>query len=172
MRPFALLLLLCIPLLADEPRRNPLPADVAAQHPEGKWVVRKADLYRYLVRFYGAGSSAGGVLEEYMKRRLIEDEARKRKITVTENDVDRWLAELDAKVSLRSLFKESSDGGINSLLSFESISSSNISLAFFLTINTSLYFSPIFGTTKLTFPDFFFSSHSFIVFSFCISFIR
>ena len=100
MRRIALLCLVCMPLLADEPGRDRarLPADVAAQHPEKKWTVRKADLYRYLVRYYGMGPGASGVLDEYMKRRLIEAEAKKRRVTVTEKDVDKWLKDLDGKI--------------------------------------------------------------------------
>jgi hypothetical protein len=89
-------LLLAAPFsAADNP---PLPADVAAAHPEGKWKVRKADLYRYLARFEGTGPSSLAVLPEYMKLRLIEDEARRRNLSVTANEVERWVADLDAQV--------------------------------------------------------------------------
>lgn len=89
----AALLLLAAPVAAGE---DPLPADVAAMHPEGKWKIRKADLYRYLVRYESGQSNALAVLPEYMKLRLVEDEARGRKISVSEEEVDRKLQEIDA----------------------------------------------------------------------------
>jgi len=94
MRTCLLLILLGTPLLGAVQ----LPSDVAAMHPEGKWKVRKADLYRYLVRFNSGQPSARTVLREYLKRRLIEHEARRRKLTVTEAEVKSWLADLDARV--------------------------------------------------------------------------
>ncbi|MFI5401898.1 MAG: peptidylprolyl isomerase [Planctomycetota bacterium] len=92
-RPLAILLLLvALPAAAQDP----LPADVAAMHPEGKWKVRKADLYRYLAKYESGQSNALAVLPEYMKLRLVEDEARRRKISVSEEDVDRKLEQIDA----------------------------------------------------------------------------
>ena len=45
-----LALLLLVPALLAQ---DDLPADVAAVHPEGKWKIRKAEFYRYLVDYYG-----------------------------------------------------------------------------------------------------------------------
>jgi hypothetical protein len=77
---------------------DPLPADVAAMHPEGKWKIRKADLYRYLARYESAQPEALAVLPEYMKMRLVEDEAKRRGIGATEAEVDRWLRDLDEQL--------------------------------------------------------------------------
>jgi parvulin-like peptidyl-prolyl isomerase len=88
-------LLLSAPFAAAE---DPLPADVAAAHPQGKWKLRKADLYRYLARFESTSPAALPVLPEYMKLRLVEDEARRRKISVSEQEVERWIAALDAEL--------------------------------------------------------------------------
>lgn len=94
-RLLAAALLLASPALPDT---DPLPADVAAMHPEGKWKIRKADLYRYLVRYESGQPSALAVLPEYMKLRLVEDEARRRKVSVTEQEAERWLSDLDRKL--------------------------------------------------------------------------
>jgi len=95
MRPWILFLLAVVPLFAGEVE---LPRDVAAQHPEGKWTIRTADLYRYLVRYYSGQPSAASVLPEYLKLRLVEDEARRRKISVSEGEVERWLEQLNERV--------------------------------------------------------------------------
>jgi len=94
-RLLAAALLLASPAMPDE---NPLPADVAAMHPDGKWKIRKADLYRYLVRYESGQPAALAVLPEYMKLRLVEDEGRRRKIAVSEREVDQWLNSLDAQL--------------------------------------------------------------------------
>lgn len=83
------------PMAAAE---EPVPRDIAAMHPEGKWKIRKADLYHYLVRYYKGQPTARMVLPEYMKRRLVEERARRGKLAVTEAELDRWLGELDAQV--------------------------------------------------------------------------
>jgi hypothetical protein len=96
MRVRVLLLLLALaPVTAAQDR---VPSDVAAMHPEGKWKVRMADLYRYLVRYYRGQPTARMVLPEYMKRRLVEERARQGRLGVTEAEVDAWLADLDAQV--------------------------------------------------------------------------
>jgi hypothetical protein len=88
-------LLLAPPLAAAD---DPLPSDVAAVHPQGKWKLRKADLYRYLARFESTSPASLPVLPEYMKLRLVEDEARRRKIPVSEEEVERWIAALDRQL--------------------------------------------------------------------------
>ncbi|HEX5136136.1 MAG TPA: peptidylprolyl isomerase [Planctomycetota bacterium] len=93
--------LLLLPPLARA--ADPLPADVAAAHPEGKWKIRKADLYRYLARFEATGPNALAVLPEYLKMRLVEDEAKRRGISVSEEDVDRWIRDLDQKLQAQAL---------------------------------------------------------------------
>jgi hypothetical protein len=78
--------------------QDQVPRDIAAMHREGKWKIRKADLYRYLVRYYKGQPTARMVLPEYMKRRLVEERARQGKLGVTEAELDAWLAALDAQV--------------------------------------------------------------------------
>jgi hypothetical protein len=95
MRRLAAALLLAAPLAAAE---DPLPSDVAAAHPEGKWKIRKADLYRYLARFESTGPASLAVLPEYMKLRLVEDEARRRGVPVTDDEVARWITALDTEL--------------------------------------------------------------------------
>jgi hypothetical protein len=90
-----LLLLAFAPVAAAQDR---VPRDIAARHPDGKWKIRKADLYRYLVRYYRGQPTARMVLPDYMKRRLVEERARQGKVGVTEAEVDAWLADLDAQV--------------------------------------------------------------------------
>lgn len=90
-----LLLSALVPLAAAQDR---LPKDIAAMHPEGKWKLRKADLYRYLVRYYRGQPTARMVLPDYMKRRLVEEKARRLKLAVSEAELDKWLADLDAQV--------------------------------------------------------------------------
>ena len=98
MRPALALLALALCAHAQEP----LPADVAARHPEGKWAIRKADFYRYLVRYHGNHPSAKATLPDFMKRRLVEEEARRREVTVTDRDVDRFMADLDKEIRQRT----------------------------------------------------------------------
>ena len=95
-RTFAIVALCTAVLHAqDAPSISP---DLAAKHPEGKWKIRKADLYRYLVRFNAGQPSANGVLDEYMKERMVEGDARKYGIGVSRADVDAWLEDLDRRV--------------------------------------------------------------------------
>jgi parvulin-like peptidyl-prolyl isomerase len=103
----AALLLLAAPGAAAE---DPLPADLAAMHAEGKWKIRKADLYRYLVKYESGQSNALAVLPEYMQLRLVEDEARRRKISVSEEDVDRWFQSLQDR-----MVKEGQAGSLDEL---------------------------------------------------------
>lgn len=94
MRPIAALPLLALLSFAADP----LPEDVAAAHPEGKWQLRKAELYAYLVRFNANGPNARLVLPDYMKLRFIQSEARRRKLLVTDADLDAWLSRLDRQI--------------------------------------------------------------------------
>ncbi|MGQ0614735.1 MAG: peptidylprolyl isomerase [Planctomycetaceae bacterium] len=75
-----------------------LPEDVAAAHPEGKWTIRKADLYRYLVRYYGKSRQAGPLFEEHLEQRFVEAQARTRGAVVTEAEVERWIEDLARQV--------------------------------------------------------------------------
>ena len=75
-----------------------LPAEVAAMHPKGKWKIKKSELYRYLVKYYGKHPSAIEVLDDYIKVHFVQMEGHRRKIIVTDADVSRWIAKLDAKV--------------------------------------------------------------------------
>lgn len=77
---------------------DPLPADVAALHPQGKWKIRKADLYQYIARFESTTPAALPVLPEYMKLRLIEDEARRRGVSAGETEIERWMKDLDLQL--------------------------------------------------------------------------
>lgn len=85
-------LLLCLPVRAEEAE---LPANVAAAHPEGKWEVRTGDLYRYLARYNSGQPAARAGLIDYVKSRLVEDEARRRKIGVSDAEIDAWLKKVD-----------------------------------------------------------------------------
>jgi hypothetical protein len=96
MRVRVLLLLLALAPVAAA--QGQVPRDIAAMHAEGKWKIRKADLYRYLVRYYRGQPTARSVLPEYMKRRMVEERARQRNLGVTQAELDAWLADLDAKV--------------------------------------------------------------------------
>jgi hypothetical protein len=98
MRSALVLPLLALLTLAEEP----LPADVAAAHPEGKWQVRFADLYTYVVKYWGGTSDAKPVLPDYMKQRLVQAEARARGIVVTDAELDKWLEALDQRIRRES----------------------------------------------------------------------
>ena len=104
-------LLLVLPLLAAEPlarAQDPggpdplddprLPANVAAMHADGAWTIYKKDLYRYLVRYYSGTPDAKALLPDYIERRLVEAEAQRRELHVTERGIDDWIAELDKQV--------------------------------------------------------------------------
>ncbi len=75
-----------------------LPAEVAAMHPKGKWKIKNSELYRYLVKYYGKHPHAIAVLDDYIKVHFVEMEGHRRKIVVTDADVSKWIAALDAKV--------------------------------------------------------------------------
>jgi hypothetical protein len=107
MRRALLLLAAALPVAAQDA----LPSDLAAAHPEGKWRIRKADLYVYLARYESRTPAALAVFSEYLKLRLVEDESAKRKVTVTDAEVDAWLAELDARVK-----REGQPGGLKAYL--------------------------------------------------------
>ena len=91
-----------LPAAAEERAPPRVPGDIAAMHPEGKWKVRKRALYLYLVRYNGEQPAARTVLPDYMKLRLIQDRAHKRKIRATKKDVDAWLDRLDRKIRKES----------------------------------------------------------------------
>lgn len=93
---FLLPLLACAVATHAEPAR--VPGNVAAMHPEGEWQVRKSDLYRYLVRYYSGQPKARAVLPEYLKRRLVEDEAQRRSLGASQAEVQAWLDALDRRV--------------------------------------------------------------------------
>jgi hypothetical protein len=101
------LLLSLLLLAAPGPAQEPLPEDVAAAHPEGKWQIRKRDFYGYLARFNGKNPLAKMGLEDYLRQRLIQAEAAKHQVSVTDRDVARWTEKLDAKV------REESGGDMN-----------------------------------------------------------
>ncbi|MGH7162142.1 MAG: hypothetical protein ACREID_01555, partial [Planctomycetota bacterium] len=90
----SLLLLLALPARAGDP----LPGDVAAAHPDGRWTVRKEDLYGYLVAYCANKPAARVVLPEYMKERLIQAEARARGLVATDKELEEWLADLDRSI--------------------------------------------------------------------------
>jgi len=94
-----LLLSAFAPVAAAQDR---LPRDIAAMHPEAKWKIRKADLYRYLVRYYRGQPTARTVLPDYMRRRFVEEKARQGKLGVSAAELDSWLADLDAQVKRRT----------------------------------------------------------------------
>jgi len=79
----------------DDPR---LPANVAAMHADGAWTIYKKDLYRYLVRYYSGTPDAKALLPDYIERRLVEAEAQRRELHVTEKGVDEWVVDLDRQV--------------------------------------------------------------------------
>jgi len=95
--PFLLVLALASPRpsLAEE---QPLPADVAAAHAEGKWTIRLRDLYAYLVQFYGQTPTAKPILPDLIQRAFVQDEARRLGVLVTEKDVTDWLDVLDREM--------------------------------------------------------------------------
>lgn len=104
-------LLLALLLAAPLPAQEELPADIAARHPEGKWELRKRDFHLYLAAFNAGSPSAQGGFERYLRRRLVLARAAEREITVTDKDVERWVARLDALIREKS-------GGAESLASY------------------------------------------------------
>lgn len=96
MRPFAALALLAA--LARPAPDDPLPEDVAAAHAEGKWRVRTTDLYHHLARYYGRSPEARAVLDAYVKQRFVEAESRRRGVIVTDEDVERYVADVARQV--------------------------------------------------------------------------
>ena len=91
------LLLLAGVTLAQGGERD-LPADIAAAHPDGKWKIRKRDLYIHLARYNSGHPEARIAFKDYLKQRIITREAAERNITVTEKEVDAWLEQLDRQV--------------------------------------------------------------------------
>ncbi len=95
----AILLIACAGASWGQARQaQPIPGNLAAMHPDGKWKIRKAEVYRYLVRFNSGQPAANGVLDDYMKRRFVEGRARKLGLTVTTDDLQNWLDALDARI--------------------------------------------------------------------------
>jgi len=88
------LLLLAVPAAADDR----IASDLAAAHPEGKWEIRKRDFYVHLARYNAAHPLARRALEDYLKQRLVQHEAAKRNLSVTNAEVDEFLEELDRRV--------------------------------------------------------------------------
>ena len=105
MRLLVLLALLALPAVAQNApvpaARDPLPPDIAARHPEGKWEVRRSELYRYAATLF-SDRQAIAIRDDYMKLRFIQDEARRRGLQATDADVDAWLAALDRQVREKS----------------------------------------------------------------------
>lgn len=97
-----LVLLLLIAPATARPDEQPLPKGVAAAHPQGVWKVRTADLYGHLVGYYAGEPQAVAALPDYLRRRMIEHEGRKRGITVTDKDSARQMARLDAQIRKRT----------------------------------------------------------------------
>ncbi len=85
-----------------------LPADLAAAHPDGKWRIKKAQLYSYLVKYYGAHPSSKLILDDYLKVRFVQMEARRRKIRVTDRAVAMWIRDLETKIRKKT-------GGVQTL---------------------------------------------------------
>jgi len=114
-------------LLAAVAAAQDLPADVAAARIAGKtqdgrvqylWQIGKPAFYGYLVRYSGKNPSALLVLPDYMRQRMIQVEARKRNITVTDKDVARRKRRLDAQIrketgGTRSLEQERKRNGMS-----------------------------------------------------------
>ena len=91
------LLLLC--LAATAPADGKISsADLAAEHPDGKWKIRKREFYVHLARYNSAHPNAKIALEDYLKQRIVQREAAERKIGVTKQEVDAFLDDLDKKV--------------------------------------------------------------------------
>ncbi len=100
----ALLALLAVSAAQNQPvpAKKPLPPDIAARHAEGKWVVRRSELYRYAASIFGRHPQAIAIRDDYMKLRFIQDEGQRRGLQATAADVDAWLAELDRRVKEKS----------------------------------------------------------------------
>lgn len=92
-----LLLVLALPGFAQE-----LAGDIAAAHKDGKWQIRKADLYQHLAAYYSNLPVAKTVLPDYLRRRLIEDRATKGGITVTDADIAAWVKKIDDQIRART----------------------------------------------------------------------
>jgi hypothetical protein len=93
--------------VADEPLRS----DLAAAHSDGKWEIRKSQLYDYLVRYYGAHPESKLILDDYLKVRFVQMEARRREIRITDKEIGAWIRELEAKIRKQT-------GGMQTLDSF------------------------------------------------------
>lgn len=96
---FALSLLLLAALGAAQ---DPIASDLAAEHPAGKWKIRKRDFFIHLARYNSAHPNARVALEDYLKGRLVQREAAKRNISVTNAEVDAFLNKLDQRVREQS----------------------------------------------------------------------
>ncbi|MEM8882842.1 MAG: peptidyl-prolyl cis-trans isomerase [Planctomycetota bacterium] len=94
----ALLLLLAMPAAPATAEPQDLAPDIAAMHPEGKWKIRKRDFYVHLARYNSAHPNARMAIEDYLQTRVVQREAARRNITVTENEVAKWLEKIDKQV--------------------------------------------------------------------------
>ncbi len=107
MRPLLVLGLVSLLAVAD----RTLPSDLAAAHPDGKWKIKKAQLYGFLVQYYGAHPESKIILDDYLKVRFVQMEARRRKIRITDRAVDKWIRDLETKIRKQT-------GGVQTLDSF------------------------------------------------------
>ncbi|MHC4953264.1 MAG: peptidylprolyl isomerase [Planctomycetota bacterium] len=92
---------LSVPSAADEQPRD-IPADLAAMHKDGKWKIRKRDLYVHLAEYSSAHPQARLALEDYLKQRIITREAAKRKVSVSDAEVKAFMDNLDKQVRKQS----------------------------------------------------------------------
>ena len=107
MRPLLVLGLVSLLAVAD----RTLPSDLAAAHPDGKWKIKKAQLYGFLVQYYGAHPASKIILDDYLKVRFVQMEARRREIRITDRAVDKWIRDLETKFRKQT-------GGVQTLDSF------------------------------------------------------
>ncbi|MHC4409517.1 MAG: peptidylprolyl isomerase [Planctomycetota bacterium] len=95
----ALSLLILATLAAAE---GEIAADLVAEHPEGKWKIRKREFYIHLARYNSAHANARVALEPYLKERIVLREAGQRNISITNKEIDAFLADLDRQVREKS----------------------------------------------------------------------
>jgi parvulin-like peptidyl-prolyl isomerase len=77
-------------------------ADLVAEHPDGKWKIRKREFYIHLARYNSAHPNARIALEDYLKERIVLREAGQRNISVTNQEIQAFLDKLDRQVRERS----------------------------------------------------------------------
>ncbi|MHC4937665.1 MAG: peptidylprolyl isomerase [Planctomycetota bacterium] len=95
----ALGLLILATLAAAE---GEIATDLVAAHPDGKWKIRKREYYIHLARYNAAHPTARAGLEDYLKERVVQREAAKRNVSVTNKEVEAFLADLDRQVREKS----------------------------------------------------------------------